>query len=154
MAADCIVMRGAIEIALKNAFTGEVIGHVTRHNTVVTTGRRFALQQLASSEIQTAQSISQIAVGSGTAAPSTANTSLASEVTRKSIGTFTTTGLTANPPSWRAEANLATNEGNAALAEIGLFNSSSGGTMLARATFTSFNKTTSNTVAISYTISN
>lgn len=159
-------LRGFIEYELKDAIRQEVLrkgkAYVyddvvekgSNRNTVVTSGRRWVLQQIASSEIQTAQSIVQIAIGTGTAAPATSDSALASETTRKAIGTYTTTNLTSNPPSWRAEVSFATNEGNTTLGEVGLFNSSSGGTMLARATFSTINKTTSNTLSVSYTISN
>lgn len=159
-------LRGFIEFELKDAIRSEIIrkGKFNvyddvvekgeNRNTVVTSGRRWVLQQIASSEINTAQSISYLAIGTGTAAPATSDSALGSETTRKAIGTYTTTNLTSNPPSWRAEVSFATNEGNTTLGEVGLFNSSSGGTMLARATFSTINKTTSNTLSVSYTISN
>ena len=159
-------LRGFIEYELKDAIRQEILrkGKVpvyddvvekgSNRNTVVTTGRRWVLQQIASSEIATAQSISYLAIGTGTAAPATSDSALGSETTRKAIGTFTTTNLTSNPPSWRAEVSFATNEGNTTLGEVGMFNSSSGETMLARATFSTINKTTSNTLSVSYTLSN
>ena len=158
-------LRGFIEFELKDALRQEVIRSGkypvyddvvqkgSNRNTVVTAGRRWVLQQIASSEINTAQSISYVAIGTGTAAPATSDSALGSETTRKAIGTYTTTNLTSNPPSWRAEVSFATNEGNTTLGEVGLFNSSSGGTLLARATYTTINKTTSNTLSISYTMS-
>ncbi len=94
-----------------------------------------------------------MAIGSGTIAPTTANTALGNEVTRKAIGTFATANLAANPPSFDSITSFATNEANTTLGEVGLFNSNSGGTMLARATFASFVKATSNTLSITYTIS-
>lgn len=149
---DVIRLKGFIELELRNP-RNEIVSR-EKYNVVVTTGRRWVLQQIASSEIQTAQSISYLAVGTGTAAPATSDSALGSENTRKAIGTFTTSNLTSNPPSWRAEVSFNTNEANTTLGEVGLFNSSSGGTMLARATFSTINKTTSNTLNISYTISN
>ena len=151
---DVIKMRGAIELALQNAHTGEEILRRKVDNLVVTTGRRFALQQICSQVMVTSHSIGYMAVGTGTAAPATSDSALGSETTRKTIGTFTTTNLTSNPPSWMAVVSYATNEANTTLGEAGLFNSSSGGTMLNRGTFTTLNKTTSNTLTISYTVSN
>ena len=151
---DVIKMRGCLEIAVQDA-SGRVVDYHKFDNTVVTAGRRWVLQQIASSEINTAQSISYIAVGTGTAAPATSDTGLGSETSRLAINAFTTSNLTSNPPSWRAEASWATNQANTTLGEVALFNSSSGGTMLGRATFPStINKTTSNTLSISYTVSN
>ena len=150
---DAIHLRGYIELALKDARTGKVLERQA-HNTVVTAGRAWVLKQICSDLINTAQSITHIAVGTGTAAPATSDTALASETTRVAIGTYTTSNLTSNPPSWQASVILATNEGNTTLAEAGLLNSSSGGTLLGHGTFSTVNKTTSNTLEISYTISN
>lgn len=154
MFADVIKLRGFIEASLRDIHGNEV-QRVTEHNVVVTAGRAWVLKQLESTDIQTAQTVSYLAVGTGTSnAPATSDTTLQSENTRKAVGTFTTSNLTSNPPSWRAEVSFATNEANTTLGEVGLLNSSSGGTLLARATFSTINKTTSNTLSISYTISN
>jgi len=152
---DTVNLRGFIELALYDANRCEVerikapVEWREVNNTIVTSGRRWVLQQIASS-----QSISYMAVGTGTNAPATSDSALQSESTRLAIGTFTTSNLTSNPPSWLAAISLATNQGNTTLGEVGLFNSSSGGTMLGRATFSTINKTTSNTLGLSYTVSN
>ena len=155
-----INLRGYVEIALYDAQKAEVnrikapIQWEKNDNTIVTAGRRFVLQQIISSDMVTSQSIGYMAVGTGTNAPATSDSALQSETTRLAIGTFTTTNLTSNPPSWMAQMSLATNQGNTTLGEVGLFNSSSGGTLLGRATFSTINKTTSNTLGLSYTVSN
>lgn len=151
---DCIVMRGSIEMILQD-LEGQEIDRRSIKNVVVTAGRSWVLQQICSSNIVTSQSISHLAVGTGTSnAPATSDTTLQSESTRVAIGTYSTTGLSGNPPSWQAQASYATNQANTTLGEVALFNSSASGTMLARATFSTINKTTSNTLSVSYTISN
>ena len=150
---DTILMKGFIEAELRNCFDNSIVRREV-HNVIVTAGRRFVLEQICSSKIDTAVSITHMAIGEGTTAPATSQSALVTEYNRKAIGTFTTTNLSSNPPSWRAEASWATNEGNTTLGEMGLFNSSSGGTMLGRATFSTINKSTSNTLSISYTVSN
>jgi hypothetical protein len=151
---DTIKLRGCLEIALHNAQSGEIIDSQKFENTIVTAGRRWVLEQICSDLSTVNQSIQFIGVGTSTAAPATGNTALGGESARNAIGTFTTTGLTSSVPSWRAEVSFATNEANTTLAEVGLFNSSASGTMLGRATFSTINKTTSNTLTISYTVSN
>ena len=151
---DTIKLRGCLEITLRNAFNGEVVGQVIKENTIVTTGRRWVLEQICSDLSTVNQSINYLAIGTSTTAPGTGDSAMGSENTRKAIGTFTTTNLSSNPPSWRAEVSFATNEANTTLGEVGLFNSSASGTMLGRATFSTINKTTSNTLTISYTVSN
>lgn len=149
---DFIKMRGSIEAVLKGP-NGNVVHKVNVNNLLVTAGRAFVLGQLESVNVNTNLTISAMAIGSSVVAPTTADTAMGNEVTRKTIATFVTTGLTNNPPSWTAVVSFATNEGNTTLAEVGLFNSATAGTMLAHATFTSFAKATSNTLSISYTIS-
>lgn len=155
---DVIHLRGCIELQLQNAFNGEPVGDRLRLNTVVTAGRRWVLEKIGSFSNQT-NSINAIAVGTSTTAPATSDTALGSEITasvgRKTIGTFTTTNLTSNPPSWRAEVSYATDEAVGTLGEAGLFNTSSAtaGTMLSRVTFSTINKATSNTLSVSYVIS-
>lgn len=153
---DVILLRGCIELSLRNAINNEEVAHVKIENTVVTAGRKWVLQNLASSESATSQVISHLAVGTSTTAPATGDTILGSEVSRIAINSFTTSNLTSNPPSWRAEASWATNQANTTLGEVGLFNTSTANaqTLLAHATFSTIDKTTSNTLAISYTISN
>lgn len=147
-----IKLRGALQIHLLDP-GGKILEKRCVENTVVTMGRSWVLGQLETVNQATSQTISYMAIGSISNAPTTADTALGGEYTRLAIGTWVTTGLTNNPPSWQAQTSFATNQGNTTLAEVGLFNSSATGTMLAHATFTSFIKATSNTLSISYTIS-
>jgi len=149
---DVIHLRGCIEMALQGP-AGELIEYRKNDNTVVTSGRSWVLSRIMSQGADT-NTIGYIGVGTSTTAPSTADTALVSESLRLAIATFITGGLTANPPSWQAQVTFATNQANTTLGEAGLFNSSAVGTMLSHVTFATVNKTTSNTLAISYTISN
>ncbi len=146
-----IKLRGAIQMALLDP-QGRILLERKIENLAVTVGRAWILGQLETVNQATAQTISYLAIGSVTIAPTTADTALGGEVTRANILTFVTTGLTVSPPSWQAQVSFATNVANTTLAEVGLFNSVSVGTMIAHATFTSFVKATSNTLAISYTL--
>lgn len=150
---DVIKMRGCLEIVLQD-LNGKPLERRKIDNTIVTAGRAWVLKQLSSADIVTSSAISHMAVGTSVTAPATGNTALGGETTRNAIVSFTTTNLSSNPPSWRAECSYASNEGNTTLGEVGLFNSSADGTMLGRATFATLNKTTSNTLSISYTVSN
>lgn len=152
---DVIRLRGRIEAQLQDIHGNPVGDKIVKDNTVVTAGRRWVLENIYSGGAASAQVISHLAVGTSTTAAATGDTALGSETTRVAVDNFTTSNLTSSAPNWRAEASFATNEANTTLGEVGLFNSSSGGTMLARAVFsTTVDKTTSNTLSISYTISN
>jgi hypothetical protein len=156
---DFIKFRGCIELALLNAENNAVIEKRKVDNVVVTSGRSYVLSRLVSVSPQT-DVINAIAVGTSTTAPASTDTLLGSELTaascRIAIASFATSGLTNSPPSWQAQATFATNQANTTLGEAGLFNSTvaNAQTMLSHVTFATIAKTTSNTLAISYTISN
>ncbi len=147
-----IKLLGAIRMQMTD-LKGNVLLEKSFNNLAVTQGRSWVLGQIESVNIVTSQTISYLAIGSSTVAPTTGDTALGSEVVRNAIGTFVTSSLTQNPPNFSALVSFATNQGNTTLAECGLFNSSSGGTMLAHATFSSFVKATSNILNLTYTIS-
>lgn len=149
---DYVHLRGSLRIAMLDP-EGKIIEERLVKNTVALTGRAWILGQLETTNQVTSQTISYMAIGSGTVAPVTGNTGLGNEVTRLAIGTFNTVNLTANPPSFDSVTSFATNLANTQLAEVGLFNSSAVGTLIARATFASFTKATSNTLSITYTLS-
>lgn len=149
---EVLKMRGHIRMVLGDQ-NGNPIEERNFYNLCVTQGRSWVLGQLNTVNQVTSQTLTYIGIGSSTLAPTTADTALNAEVVRNAIGTFTTSTLTINPPSLQMLVSFATNQGNTTLAECGIFNSNSGGTMLAHATFTSFVKATSNTLNITYTIS-
>ena len=151
---DVIKLRGRIEAQLMDIKGNPVGPRIVHDNTVVTAGRRWVLENIYSGGAASLQVLSHLAVGTSTTAPATSDSALGSEATRLAVGTFTTSNLTSSPPSWRAEVTFATNQANTTLGEVGLFNSSSSGTLFARATMSTIDKTTSNTLSISYTISN
>lgn len=151
---DVIRLRGSLRMLLAD-LEGNPVAERTVHNVVVTQGRSWILGQLQTVNQVTSQVLGWIAIGTSSTAPATSDTLLGSEVTRVAIGTFVTSTLTANPPNFQMQASFASNEGNTTIAECGVFNRSNanGSTMIGHATFTSFSKTTSNTLTISYTIS-
>lgn len=152
LAEHAVRLRGAFCIA-ECTPDGKEVRRINCDNLAVTAGRAWVLKQLQSVNHVTSQNLSHIAIGSGLVAPATGNTALGNEVTRVAISSFDTTNLTSATPNFTAQAVIASSEGNTTLGEIGMFNSSSGGTMLCRATFASFVKATSNILNISYTIS-
>jgi hypothetical protein len=154
MVNDVMLFKGRLEMQLMDIAGNPVGPKQIINNTVVTAGRRWVLENIMSGGAASLQVLSHLAVGTSTTAPTTGDSSLGNETLRVAVGTFTTSNLTSNPPSFRAEILLATNQANTTLGEVGFFNSSSGGTMMGRATFGTVNKTTSNTFAISYTIQN
>ena len=150
---SCIILKGALELALNSAKDNELVEYRHRKNTVVTAGRRWVLERIQSAS-PPANFIDSMAVGVSTTSLGTDDTALVDENTRKTMGSFTATNLTSNPPSWAAQVSWATDEAVTTLGEVGLFNSTASGTMLARATFNTIDKETTNTLSITYTLSN
>lgn len=152
---DRIQLRGCFEVGLYD-LEGRLVDYRKIDNVVVTAGRSYVLSRILGSGLAQTDTMTAIAVGTVTTAPTTADTLLGSESARLVIATFITTGLTANPPSWQAQVTFATNQANTTLGEAGIFNATASGvqTMLSHVTFATINKTSTNTLAISYTISN
>ncbi len=126
---DVLMLRGAFQWALKDP-AGRIVKKGISDNTVVTAGRSWVLKQLESTDNVASQVISHMAIGSGTVAPTTANTGLGNEVTRKAVSSINTANIAANPPNIQFECSFASNEANTTIGEVGMFNSSSVGTPL------------------------
>lgn len=158
-ALDAMVLKGRFGCMLGDA-EGNPLWPEPRwtDNTVVTSGRAWVLKHIMSSQSAnvSSQIISALALGTGTVAPTTSDTLLGSEIIRQTNVTETdNSGSSAPNCIWAV--SFATNQGNSAsLDEFGIFNTSTANTitMLARATTVAFSKTTSNTLTVSYQVSN
>jgi len=148
-----IRLRGCLEIHIRDAKTNEILRKIRNPNAPALAGVAWMLQHMLSGEGATSQTLQQVALGTDTTAPTTADSALGSELARKVVGTWETSGLTATDgPFFAAQADFGTAEANGTLAEAGLFNSSAAGTMLVHATFATQEKATSNTLGITYTV--
>jgi len=108
------------------------------NNLVVTTGKNF----VASATLNASASpFTQIAIGSGTAAPAVTDTTLGTEVARVAFATSSVSGNTAN-----MTATYGPGVGTGSVSEAGIFNAPSGGTMLSRVTFTAITKAAGDTL--------
>lgn len=116
------------------------------HNLVVDAGKAHIADALSSAPGQGA--MSHMAVGTGTTAPAAGNTALVTEIDRNALTSRTdATNVVTYVGDWAAGDAT-----NAAIAEAGIFNAASAGTMLARATFTAINKGASDTLKITWTV--
>ena len=120
----------------------------SRHveNLVVTAGKNHIADQLSSSPGGSA--MSHMAVGTGSTSPAAGDTALGTEIDRNALTSRTdSTNVVTYVGDWAAGDAT-----NSAIAEAGIFNASSSGTMLARATFTAINKGASDTLKITWTV--
>jgi hypothetical protein len=113
-------------------------------NLVVTAGKNY----IASRMVGTSSSImSHMAIGTGTATPAVANTTLGTEAGRVSLSSGTASG---NEVTYTATFPAGT--GTGAITEAGVFNASSSGTMLCRTTFPVVNKAAGDSIAITWVV--
>ena len=140
-----IKVRGIARLLLEDVKTGK-LQYREVENVVTQDGyREFIIKSI--SDDLSGQVISHGAIATQTAAINSATDELAGEFeTRKDV-----TGSDIGVGTLRNTWSYATNEATqSTLGAIGLFNSSNGSTMFAAATFTTSDKTTNQTLAITY----
>ena len=125
-------------------------GHIKQSmkvpNLVVTTGKQYIASRMAGT---TTAVMSHMAIGSGTASANANNTALGNELGRAGSPLFS---FQASGNTITATATFVEGVGTGAISEAGIFNASSGGTMLCRTVFPVVNKQASDTIAITWTI--
>ena len=141
MAKEFIKASGRVEVVLTKAD-----GTVEReeiNNLVVTVGKQHIAARLGSSP---PTGMSHIAIGTGATAPAAGDTTLQSELDRNAATGTPSANTIAFSATWNP------GDGTGAITEAGIFNNSSGGTMLSRVTFPVKNKDAADTFAINWTI--
>lgn len=123
---------------------GKVKEEQTVDNLVVNVGLNFIASRMKDA---TDTAMSHMAVGSGTAAAAGANTALGTELGRVALGSTTVTNN-----SVAYVATFGAGVGTGAVTEAGLFNAGTSGTMLCRTVFGVVNKETTDTMAITWTV--
>lgn len=155
-------LRGFLEYCLRDARSGRIVRRGKGENVVVFTGRNFALKQLVSGQVQSAQVLQWLALGTSSGATNSSQSNLAGYFSIKG-GTDATTGITATATDAACTFTLAvswnstqTHASSSAIAEFALYNSSgtNGATMFNRLTTAAINFSSTNTLAVTITITN
>lgn len=123
---------------------GNVISESTVPNLVVTTGLSHIASRVKDG---TATVMSHMALGSSSTTPTLADTSLGASLGRVAL---TATSVTNNAITYTA--TFAAGTGTGAVVEAGIFNASSGGTMLCRTTFPVINKNSTDSLAVTWVV--
>lgn len=150
-AREGLSIRGFYKIKAVNEVTGEIVSYQEGENLVVNAGLN-GIRDLITADISggVTDEISHGALGTGTVAAAAGNTALGTETFRTdAAGAANGTGVV------DFTYTMATNQPNTnthALTELGLFNSSSGGTMFARSVFAVINKTSQVSVNVTHTL--
>lgn len=154
---DHFKLRGYLEYILRDAATGEVIRRGGKKNTVTASGRGWALERLISAS--NVQILSAIAIGSSSTAPTSNDSNLPGYATIRNFGTQGLTTATNTACTFTGAVSFASNEtwtNSSQIYEFGIYNSAtSAGRLFNRLTTgTPINFATSNTLAITITITN
>jgi hypothetical protein len=95
----------------------------------------------------TATAMSHMAIGTGTTAAAAGQTTLTTEANRQALTSTNVSGAAVT-----YSATFGAGNGTGAITEAGLFNASSGGTMLCRTVFSVINKGAADTLTVSWTV--
>jgi hypothetical protein len=134
---DDMKMTGRLIISINDNVVQEV------DNLVVTAGKEFVAARMIGTS---ADVMDNMAIGSGSTAAAAGDTALGSELDRQSA---TSSASGAVVPF---AATFAAGNGTGAVTEAGLFNASSGGSMLCRTVFSVVNKGASDSMTISWAV--
>ena len=135
---DQLAMKGHLTIALN----GETVQEVP--NLVVTTGKNYVASRMKDT---TAAAMSHMAVGSGSTAAAASDTALGRELDRQAL-----TSTTVNNNTITYVATFGAGDGTGAVTEAGLFNASSGGSLLCRTVFSVVNKSSTDSMTITWVV--
>jgi hypothetical protein len=138
--------KGALGITLTGP-DGKVKETHELGNLVVNSGLAYLISRAVGTAKDT---MSHMALGSGTADPAAGDTALGSELGRVSLDSTTISG--GNDEQVIYQATFGPGDATGAVTEAGIFNAASGGDMLCRTEFPVVNKQSDDTMAITWTI--
>jgi hypothetical protein len=142
MIQENIKITGKVSIKLFDQ-SGELKDTRDINNLVVTTGKEF----IAARMVGTPTEMSHMAIGAGSTAAANGDTALGSELGRVALSTDTASGAVVT-----YTAAFPAGTGTGAVVEAGVFNASSGGTMLCRTVFSVVNKGANDAMTITWQI--
>ena len=143
---------GKLHIVLTGA-DGNVKYEKTVPNTVVNTGKAFIAQSMLKTTTNTPAAMTHMGVGTGTTAAAVTQTALVTEIGTRSAVTPSNTTVTVTDDTAQYVATFAAGNATGAIAEAGIFNASSAGTMLCRTSFGVINKGADDTLTITWRVS-
>lgn len=142
---EALNVTGELEIK-KIDSSGNLLQQFVVPNLVVSIGKAFIAASMAKTT-NSPPAMTHMAIGSGQAATVTANTNLESQLGRV---TLSSSVASANSVTYRATFTSGT--GTGAISEAGIFNASTGGTMLCRTVFPVVNKQAGDSIEITWTV--
>ena len=136
---------GKVQVQRFNA-AGVLVEEHNVPNLVVTAGKNYIADKMVATTNSPA-SMTHMAIGTGTGTPGASDTTLGTQTGRVSLS-----GSTVSTNTITYTATFPAGTGDGAITEAGIFNASSGGTMLCRTTFPVVNKASGDTIAITWVV--
>jgi hypothetical protein len=136
---------GLVKIVQTNA-AGQIVKEFNVPNLVVTAGKNHIAAKIAATTNSPA-SMTHMAIGTGTTSPGAGDTALGTQTGRVSLS-----GSVVSTNTITYTATFPAGTGDGAITEAGVFNASSGGTMLCRTTFPVVTKQSGDTIAITWVV--
>lgn len=136
---------GLVTIVHTNA-AGEIVKEFQVPNLVVTDGKRHIAAKLVATT-NTPPSMTHMAIGTGIATPGASDIGLGTQT-----GRVTLSGSAVSTNTITYTATFPAGTGDGAITEAGVFNAATGGTMLCRTTFPVVNKSSGDTIAITWVV--
>lgn len=116
-------------------------------NLVVTAGKQFIAASMLKTTTNSPAAMTHMAIGSGTTAAAAGDTALGAQLGRVALGSSTVSGAVVT-----YSASFPAGTGTGAVTEAGVFNASTGGTMLCRTVFAVVNKGADDAMSITWAI--
>lgn len=138
MSNDFLSLRGDVSIKLNDEIVLE------KKNLIVQVGKNYLANAITAN---TTSPFTYMAVGTGTTPATTSDTTLTTELARLA---FTSQSVTTNVVT--LVTTYAAGTGTGAITEAGIFNASSGGTLLSHVVFSAINKGSVDSLTITWTI--
>lgn len=142
---DALSMKGDL-IIIKTNESGKSETYEMK-NLVVATGKSHIASRMSANTVNV---MSHMAIGTGNTSALTSDTTLETELARVALGV---TGGTPSANTVTYTATYPAGTGTGALAEAGVFNDSSAGSMMCRTVFPVINKQAADTVTITWVVS-
>lgn len=137
---------GKVRIVKTNA-QGVTVQDFEVPNLVVTTGKNFIASSMIKTTTNSPAAMTHMGIGTGATSPSAADSALGTQTGRVSLS-----GNTVSTNTITYTASFPAGTGDGAITEAGIFNASSGGTMLCRTTFAEINKGADDALAVSWEV--
>lgn len=143
MFTETIQIKGDLKIEVLD-LNGKITDSREVKNLVVTTGKAYIASRMSSN---TTVIMSHMALGTSNTSPVVGNTGLTTQVGRVALDSTATVG-----PTTTYIGTFPAGTATGTIAEAGIFNASSGGSMLCRTNFNEVNKGAADTIVITWNV--